>query len=192
MSILTDALPECIIICGKPYKIATDFRVWLKADKILRDRRLSDNERMLEIIQLCFEPEGFMLPPLFDELPEAVMNFYACGKAGTQNKKGTRKTPLFSYEEDAEYIYASFYQQYGIDLTVENMHWWKFCALFSGLLPDTQIMKIISYRSINTAEISDQKCRSFYSRMKEIYKLPDNRSNEERESALAEALSQLI
>ncbi len=193
MSILTEALPEAIEICGKHYKIQTDFRVWLMVDEIMRDRKISWEERIVRIIRLCLPPGDCpVLPPSLDTVTKRIAEFYSCGKKGTQKRKGTQKTPIFSYSEDAEYIYASFYQQYGIDLTKTTLHWWQFCALFSGLSRDTQIMQIIGYRSVNPAEIGDKGRRSFYRKMKDIYRLADSRSDEERESDIAEALSQLI
>lgn len=57
---------------------------------------------------------------------------------------------LYSLIEDAEYIYASFMQDYGIDL-IElqgQLHWRKFSALLSGLRDDTKFKKVLEIRQM--------------------------------------------
>lgn len=52
---------------------------------------------------------------------------------------------VLDYDIDADYIYAAFWEQYRIDLLVEEMHWYKFCALLHGL-HDTELNNIINAR----------------------------------------------
>ncbi len=59
----------------------------------------------------------------------------------------------FSYTKDADAIYASFMQCYGISLTrelyktiSERLQWDEFKALFNGLADDTYIRRIINIR----------------------------------------------
>lgn len=58
--------------------------------------------------------------------------------------------------QDAEYIYASFYHTYGIDLFEEQgkLHWKKFKALLNGLGEDTIFSRIVGIR---TAELPTGK-----------------------------------
>jgi len=51
--------------------------------------------------------------------------------------------------QDAEYIYASFYHTYGIDLFEEQgkLHWKKFKALLNGLGEDTIFSRIVGIRT---------------------------------------------
>lgn len=58
-----------------------------------------------------------------------------------------RGKQIFSYEYDDEYIYGAFYEQYGIDLAYDKLHWWKFKALLKSLKDDTEFVKIKGYRA---------------------------------------------
>lgn len=53
------------------------------------------------------------------------------------------------FKQDAEAIYSSFWQCYGIDLLGKDkdLHWWAFSCLLSGLSEDTKLMQIVSIRT---------------------------------------------
>ena len=57
---------------------------------------------------------------------------------------------VYSIKEDADYIFASFYQDYGIDLYEMHgrLHWLKFKALLGGLRKDTRFKEIIEIRQM--------------------------------------------
>lgn len=57
---------------------------------------------------------------------------------------------VYSLIEDAEYIYASFMQDYGMDLFEYQgkLHWNKFQALLSGLRDDTKFKKVLEIRQM--------------------------------------------
>lgn len=57
---------------------------------------------------------------------------------------------VYSLIEDAEYIYASFMQDYGMDLFEYQgkLHWNKFQALLSGLRDDTKFKKVMEIRQM--------------------------------------------
>lgn len=54
------------------------------------------------------------------------------------------------FKQDAPYIYAAFYQCYGIDLEkqIGKLHWWAFLHLFRGLADDTRMMQIARIRTM--------------------------------------------
>lgn len=193
MNILTDTLPDHITVCKKNYPIRTDFRTWIRFDSIVNNHKISIFNKLSKILELCFDPNKCpVLPPSLNDTLSALYEFYICGAEKNKGKKGTDNARVFSFEEDSEYVYAAFYEQYGIDLAQSNMHWWHFSALFKGLEPDVRLMKIIAYRSVDTVAISDSKKQSFYRKMKDIYALPDNRTEEEKEKDLAETLCRLF
>ena len=91
----------------------------------------------------------------------AVMNFYHCEKDNASQGGTTtnRRTQIYSFEHDAPYIYAAFLEQYGIDLTQENnLHWWRFKAMFDSLSEKTQFVKIMGYRSMTITKDMSQMC----------------------------------
>ena len=76
-------------------------------------------------------------------------------------------------------------EQYKIDLQeIEYMHWWKFRALFDGLNENTEIVKIMGYRSMDLSKIKDTERRNYYKKMKRLHALPDMRTIEEKKPNL--------
>lgn len=81
--------------------------------------------------------------------------------------------PVLDFEEDGDYIYASFMQEYGIDLIDQQgkLAWKKFLWLFNGLSSETKIkqvmrirdMEIPKYTGKNMKQIQEiQELKSYY------------------------------
>ncbi len=189
MSILTDKLPETLEIKGKICSIKTDFRVWLRFTELISEGENIKPSDVAEIFRLIFEE----LPPNFFDAISEVMKFYTCGeRKASKEKTGNASKRIYDFEADAELIYSAFLQQYRIDLTTENLHWHKFKALFNSLSEDTQFIKIVQFRTIKLSEIKDKEQRKYYKKMKELYRLPDNRTEEEKENALNNEISRIF
>lgn len=130
-------LPETVTVSGKRYRIRTSFKYWL---------------RFLELVE-----QDDKNPYLFDFLyvdkkpSDRIKGFSAlwgfCSPASLLPRLTSSDTSdkVVDYHIDAEYIYAAFYELYGIDLIEADMHWYKFQALFKGL-HDTKLNEIIGYR----------------------------------------------
>ena len=184
MSLLTSALPDCITAGGERCRIRTDFRVWLSFSELVK-KDLSPEELLTETVILLF-PE---VPKSADGLLAAVSEFYAAGRAADSGgEKTSVADECFDFEHDAPYIYAAFLQQYGIDLTSADMHWHKFRALLAGLSEDTQFMKIIGYRSMDTRRIKDREQKAAYEKIKKAYALPKSKEETEKIKKLTETL----
>ena len=188
MNILLDELPQEIEVCGKKYPINTDFRVWIRFEEILTSAK--PEEAITYIILSCIKKEGAAkLPPSLKETLKAICDFYFCREdVKSKDTSCARTKRLYSFSHDADLIYAAFIQQYGIDLTKCNMHWWKFRALFSALSGDLKICSVMKIRSASLSEMPSGNARNKLAKLKRIFALPDLRSGEERETELAEAL----
>lgn len=191
MNILTDRLPDKLDINGVGYPVYTDFKVWIKAAVMLEG---SERGAYLlpKLLKLCLMPCNGKPFPEPGGFFAAFLDFYLCGEkpAEAKEKKGKRRPALFSYEYDAELIYAAFMAQYGIDLRAASLHWWEFKALFDGLCGEHKLCKIMEYRSADLSKIKDNSHRAYIRRMQRIYALPDNRSEEEKDADIARALLQ--
>lgn len=183
MSILTEQLPDCIECGGEKIPIKTDFRIWLKFTNMMSGEM--NAEKIADILKLVFIHK---LPPTLEIAMQKLVEFYCGGDERHDNSSGTSKKRLYDFEYDANAIYTSFIKDYGIDILSCNMHWWKFRALFSALGEETEMAKIMKYRAVNLKEIKDKNQKKFYRKMKKLHALPDRRSQEERESEMAEAL----
>lgn len=197
-----DKPPEQVEVDGKLYKINSDFRTSIQFEILMQKKELTekqkefanelcllDKEMDRETAELLAKyKDGLEL--YYPEIPNdingainAMLWFYECGKENIDKKKskksGSRKK-IYDYNYDADYIYAAFFEQYHIDLAEQELHWWKFSALFSALSEDCMISKIITYRVIDTKGMEKEQ-KVFYNRMKRLYQLPEDISEKERE-----------
>lgn len=87
-----------------------------------------------------------------------------------------KEEKVFSLKQDADYIFASFYQDYGIDLIEMQgkMHWDKFKALLGGLKGDTKLKEVLEIRTMELPKgKGTSKERSRIKKLKEIYELKE-------------------
>lgn len=176
------------------YAINSDFRVSVLYEMMVQDDSISDVEKIHRAILLYFEE-----PPEEDieDIVEAIIWFYRCGRGDKEQREQRRSSDgsdeprepqAYSFDYDDEYIYAAFLQQYGIDLVeVEDLHWWKFRAMFKALT-DCQFVKIMGYRTQKiTGEMSNAE-KAMLRKMKALYALPLSDSEREENDALTDAL----
>ena len=121
--------PEYVKIGDKKYKINSDFRVALECNKIAEDRSISDTERAMAIIYKLYGDEGLNDYENHSELLRLGLKFLSLGK----EIEKPEEEPDMDFEQDMDYIETSFISDYGIDLSKEKMHWWKFYNLINGL-----------------------------------------------------------
>lgn len=181
MNILVDLLPIAVEIDNKNYEINSDFRTSILFELLMQDSSIGAEDKIITALELYYP----VIPENINEAIEQMLWFYRCGKEITSSKgngKGKSVTQIYSFEHDDAYIYAAFMDQYNIDLQdIEYLHWWKFKAMFNSLKEDIKIVKIMEYRSIDLSKIKDKEQKAYYKRMKDLYKLPDNISNSEKE-----------
>lgn len=192
INMLIDLLPETVDIGGEVYLINTDFRTSILFEMMMQDPDLLETEKVRKAIALYYSCEP-------DDIAEAVdklLWFYTCGreeKTGkpewAEEEEPEEQKQIYSFEHDAPYIYAGFLEQYGIDLQeVEDLHWWKFRAMFNSLNEDCKISKIMEYRGIQITNDMTKSQKKFYRRMKQVYALPIPDSEQEKQDAITKAL----
>ena len=190
--VMFNKLPYFVILQGKKYKINVDFRTMILFENKLQDKSVSQ-EKKIEYGLRRFYPafsdyESYQIflqiPQLYQEACEKLIWFYECGRKDYHKTKGNGKgknRQIYSYEFDDEYIYGAFYEQYGIDLIYEKLHWWKFKALLKSLKDDTEFVKIQGYRSY-TGDDKNMK------ELKDYWELPKPIDEQQRLDNLYESL----
>lgn len=189
-NILLDKLPK---ITPNGYNIKTSFKQGIKFELLMQDRELSKEEQVELALNLFYFENNLKEIKTSKDIEkriEDIVWFYKCGKEEkTSLKKGKNKQKqIYSYEFDDNKIYSAFIQQYNIDLQKNDLHWWQFKSLFESLTEETQIVQIMGYRALDITKIKDKKEKKRYKELQEIYKLPDMRTEEEKEEDFAEAL----
>lgn len=188
MNILVDLVPTTINIDNKEYEINSDFRNSILFELLMQDNSIGDKDKMLMALKLYYP----VIPKNLNEAIEEMLWFYRCGKDVRKSKgngKGKSVTQIYSFEHDDDYIYAAFMDQYSIDLQdIKYLHWWKFKAMFKSLKEDTEIVKIMGYRSMDLSKIKDKEQKSYYKKMQEVYKIPISIDEENKLREIEEAL----
>lgn len=173
-------------------KIRTDFRESIKFELLMQDSKLNEEEKVKLALNLYYN-----LNDITDvkKAAEDIIWFYKGGKNEKENvdkevkKSNSKEKQIYSYEFDAEYIYSAFMEQYNIDLnSIKYLHWWKFKALFNSLNENVLFSKIMGYRAMDLSKIKDKSIKKQYKKLQELYKLPDMRTEQEKEDDFAEAL----
>lgn len=168
-----DGPPEAILIGDTEYQINTDFRVWIEISEILSDTALSDRDKILCLLMKGYKDK---IPPDINDAVDGLLLFMSKNK---KTGKTEKSASVISFSEDEGVIYASFLQQYGIDLFEENLHWWKFVMLLSALDEKTSFMRIVGYRSVKLENIKDKLQKNFYRKMKNKYRINQDISDNE-------------
>lgn len=186
MSLLTSSLPHTVMVDGAEYPINTDFRVSIQFEQMMFSRGLNETEALYQAMRLYYPS----FPPDIPKALEQIFWFYQCGKEENRVLRGgtASRSRVYSFEYDAEYIYAAFLDQYGIDLQDTDLHWWKFQALFHALKEDNQIVKIMGYRAIQITNKMSKEQKEFYRSMKKQYAIPMSKSEREKLDSIQSVL----
>lgn len=188
MNLLIDLVPETITIDNKEYEINSDFRTSILFELLMQDKSIKDNDKIYLALELYYPN----IPDDINSAIEKMLWFYRCGKdLITSKRKGKGKSDIkiYSFEYDDDYIYAAFMDQYGIDLQdIKYLHWWKFKAMFKSLKENTEIVKIMRYRSMDLSKIKDKNEKAYYKKMQELYKIPISKDEQEKLEEIERAL----
>ena len=190
---IASSLPSTVDVDGVHVAINTGHRAGVKFTSVLEDNSLSDEDKLSQALGIYYSDRNVLRHDT-TALIKGALTFYsydpaehygrtesALRKSNSKLRKGKQ---LISYIKDDALIYAAFLQQYGIDLADDELHWHKFRALIDGLTEDTQLVKVMRYRSVKLGGVSTEE-RKLYRDMQEFYSL------EQISDAEAEQLSAL-
>lgn len=157
------------------YAINTDYETALACFNAIDDEDINDVERAYAVIGLLFGENTEIRN--MDKAIEIAGIYLRCGK-----EQEIEKSPLdIDFEYDKELISASFLNDYQIDLENVKMHWWKYCALISGLTDTCVLNKVRDVRNYDLNEINDSKIRQKMAKQKQKVALPVKRTKKEKE-----------
>lgn len=185
MSILTQALPEAVVIDGKEYPINTDFRVAVKIMEAFESSELTNVEKNEIMLELLYGEDT--IPSNTLEAAKMALRFLDADNSAKEkdtlddNSDSSGASRLYSFTQDAKFIFSGIYQTHGIDVTAQNMHWWKFVILFMDLDNDCFFSQLLQMRSKLKKGTLTKEEREWYLANKAIVDLPEAYSEEENE-----------
>lgn len=183
---------------GLPYKdrlgnaIYPDYRNMLRIEQILGDPQQHEFVKSLVCLKLFY---GNNVPEDIEAAFKELLWFYYRGEE-PEKPKG-RMNQLFDFEEDAPFIASAFLDAYHIDILDidRHIHWWQFMSLFIALPEDTQMMRRMCDRNLDTSKMKGEQ-RKYYDERKKAVALKKAKKQlggtlEERRQAKQDRLDEL-
>lgn len=173
---MADLLTKPLPTCWAGRRIDPDFRnmVWL-ANAYARG--VPDKDPLIFADDAClrFYLDGIVGVQHLPDAYKALLDFYRCGEDTEPDDGGEGGSGVlpFDYQCDAPYIIAAFQQLYGIDLTTEKVHWWRFRSLLrSALAEDVLFSRIVRWRTADTSQMTPEE-RQHTEEMRQRFALPE-------------------
>ncbi|WP_179394731.1 Gp15 family bacteriophage protein [Lacticaseibacillus absianus] len=173
---LYEDLPDSVAVGGTMYHLNLDFANVLLAFDALQDKEMTSHDRLETALMLM---AGEDLPDLEDwpDLWDAITGVLRAEDvhAVEYDQNGDpmpqhiqQRKPDFDFGQDAQLIYAAFWQTYGLDLFEQRgqMHWYKFQSLLAGLPDDTKFSRVRQIRGTKLSDIKDKKERAEMAKLK--------------------------
>ncbi|MCL1948589.1 MAG: bacteriophage Gp15 family protein [Turicibacter sp.] len=180
---LAYGLVDSVEIEGKEYALNLSFDIVLKLSDLLEDD-LPDALKITWGLELLFN--GAL--PNMDIQEKATLLNRIIGEciqkkedAPTVDREGNplpvKKIKMhYSLAHDGAFIYASFWQAYGLDLIEERgrLHWHQFTALLDGLPEGTKLNRVLDIRTRKMPKGKDAaEERRRLKELQKIYALPE-------------------
>lgn len=178
---LTKELEHSFFYKNREYEIDLSFDNVLRWYKLLEDMTFNPEEKahigFEMFFKACTWDERLLVESLKSVSEYLQKRPYGGGKAETSSKK------YYSFTQDAEAIYASFMQDYHIDLIdmQGKLHWDKFIALFAGLTEKTYFKTIVRIRTCDTSDLKGASLTEF-NELRENFELDEYRTEEAHSS----------
>ncbi len=177
MGVLTDLQDNQIITNRGKIIVNPAFDIVLETQKLYLEESLTDYEKAEQALRMLVRNRWNLrlYPPAEKvKLLEEIGKRYIETKKRPQIKKNPM--PVLDFEEDGDYIYASFMQDYQIDLIDEQgrLPWKKFLYLFNGLSSDTKIKQVMQIRSMEVPQYNGKNAKQIQqiNELKSYYALP--------------------
>lgn len=161
------------------YLIRTSFRIGMQICMCLKDDNYTEEEKLGIAFDLLY---GYGVPNTLEEAMDGLSWFLSCGQK--QKKQSGSNKELFYWDFDSARIFSSFMSTYGIDLTKEDMHWFKFIAMIGSLRKDSAFNSAVEIRSYDMRDLKG-KARAEMQKMKNDL-TPEREYTEEEQRVIDE------
>ena len=176
---------------NKIYHINLAFDTVLRFYEMLDDERLEDAEKVATAFEMFFNQpvkDADFAVTAFEQISKYISMKPYGNDDDEEDQQHVVRDPrrLYSFKQDAEAIFASFYDQYGMNLIQEQgkLHWDEFKALFQGLRPQTYFQRIIEIRTKDTKDLEGEQLSKVI-QAQQFYELDINKSQAAKEEQFA-------
>lgn len=153
------------------YRIDTDFRTGVQLSQILYDEEYSEYERLTGSVELLF----LDIP---DNMGEAIegLTWFLNGW-NHDHLESSNNERCVDFDMDQWRIYSAFMNQYYIDLSKVDMHWWQFMGMLTSL-KECAYTQVVNARAEKIDPKMSAKEKEERKKVKRIYAI---RAGEEQE-----------
>lgn len=177
MCVLTE-IPEYEIHTPKgKVTVNPAFDTVLEIQRLYREKEITDLEKVNQALHMLVADEKVLnLLTILEKkkLLEVITQKHISIRKRHQPK--SNGAPVLDFEEDGDYIFASFMQDYQIDLIEEQgkLPWKKFMYLFNGLSEQTKIRQVMRIRSMDIPQYNGKNGKQIQEiqDLKSYYALP--------------------
>ena len=190
---LSRKIKDELVIGDDIYQMNVSFNKVLKIMELVNDEQIDEAYKPYLVIQiltgydfteaLTIEQAVITFKMIFDEhimilSPKDNAPVYDLAgneiKTKIRSKSSDNEKRIFSLKYDADYIYSSFLQAYGVDLidAQNSLHWKKFNALLNGLPSDTKFAEVLKIRSYKPQKGDSAKYKENMKKLQKEYALP--------------------
>lgn len=189
---LTERFTDEIEFEGQTIKLNLPFDNVLRVTELLKDDTFQGFEK-LEILFEMLVKNAYELNLSLFEI-EKLIGFLFDDVLFPD--KGGKGKSYFDFEQDAGFIYASFLQDYKMDLfeMQGKLHWHKFLALLDSLSDDTKFKEVVGIRAqpIPAPTKYNQEERKRLLELKRVYRLKNEKPSLEEADAALTAFSEAL
>ena len=180
-------LPHNVSINGEKFIINTDFRIFVDFEYEMQE--IDRNKAVNKVLKRFYPAFSIIIEQnLLNEAIDKFLWFYQCGKEEVEeiksNSKAKKAKNSYSYKYDDQYIWGAYKMYFNVDLTKDEIHWWKFKAMWMTIPQEAEFTKIKGYRSYTGKDKNLLE-------LKDYYKLPLTESEKQdkiRREQIYEAL----
>ena len=150
MGFLTDYEDNTVLFRGREYRVDLAYDSVLNVQRMFNERKLDETDMLVESLKILGITESDIRKLSWMERSELLEQICSEKISTRPRPRIGKQQKLFNFEDDGEYIYASFMQDYGIDLIEEQgrLPWQRFIALFQGLSDRTKIKEVMKIRGM--------------------------------------------
>lgn len=183
---LSKKLEDNLIIGNDVYPLDLAFDKVLRVFELLQDEEIQEeikpyvalqmltgaNFSNFDLIEVNEILEEVFKAHIVNEQNQAIEYDLAGNPMPVQSKE--REERVYSLKHDADYIFASFFQAYNIDLLEMRgkLHWKKFNALLNGLPSDTKFMEVLKIRQWKPSKNDSPEYKEQMRKLQQEYELP--------------------
>lgn len=181
---LNDVLVTSFVYEDKEYDIDLAFDNVLDVFDVIEDKILRDREKAEICLALLLDEDlkGIEAVELWNYVYETFLTIeskksieYDLKGNPLPVKEDEEEESFINLEQDAEYIFASFQQAYGMNLYEQQgkLHWSEFQALLNGLPSDTIMQRIIQIRAWKPSKGETTEYKENMRKLQKVYALND-------------------